>query len=192
MASIANRIFADKIKEAEFVQPPEYHGKKLIVKAWSGDLDNPSVLQRRTIKYGQPSVTMRIAGKDRLYKINYLDKGLIKQDGKNLVYDTHFLNTVGGMRFHEYPEDIDSEEAYTVFKNNGVDMYVKKGGISQRIFLLLLAMVSIGMVVSAVLAIYTINAQAQSAVDAKNLISLSGKISALEAQVQNMGGKPVY
>lgn len=129
MTTLVERDTADN--EQDLVIPSELKNKKIICRVWSdtGANNTPVVLSKRKIKYGQPTFNARIGGKDRLYKVNYRTKGLIKQEGKLMYYDTHFLNSVGGLAFHEFQEDIDSEEAYTVFKNNAVNMYVKKGGI---------------------------------------------------------------
>lgn len=120
-------------------------GKKLRVKVWSnnGENETPRVLTTLKTKYGQPAVTWRAKGGKRMYQIDYEHKGAIKQEGKTLVYDTVFDNAVGALTFYEHDEDIDSGQAYTMFLNSAVNMYVKKGGIP----LLYLIIAMIGMVV---------------------------------------------
>lgn len=124
-------------------------GQKLLCRVWSdtGENSTPVRLAKKTIKYGAPNFSVKVAGKDRFFKINYEEKGLIKQDGKQLVYDTHFNNTVGGLSFHEFPEAMDSDQAYTVFRNNAVDMYVKKGGIPFLWLVLALGVAMVAMIV---------------------------------------------
>lgn len=121
-------------------------GKKLKVKIWSnnGEHETPRVLHTAKTKYGQPHVTWRAKGGKRMYQIDYEHKGAIKQDGKSLIYDTVFDNAVGALTFYEHDEDIDSGQAYTMFLNSAVNMYVKKGGIP----LIYLIVAMIGMVVA--------------------------------------------
>ena len=195
MASLLGKVRPDR---QDFIPLPEHKGKHLYVRVWGGsrgernDLTQPHLVAKpKKIPYGQPSVSMKIGGKERLYKINYQTDGMIKQEGKRLYYDTHFLNQVGGLRWYEFPEDLDAEEAYTVFKNNGVEMYVKKGGISTKILIMILAITAIAMVGVMVMASYTFPTMQQNTVNEKNNIALSNKIDQLRAQVQSLGGKPV-
>lgn len=138
--------------EHDYLTPAEFKGRKIICRVWSdtGENNTPMVLAKKKIKYGQPDFSVKIGGKSRMYRMNYRTKGLIKQEGKILYYDTHFANAVGGLAFYEFKEDIDSEEAYTVFKNNAVNMYVKKGGIPA----VLLYIAFIGMIILAVALAY--------------------------------------
>lgn len=123
-------------------------GKKLVCNVWSdtGVKSTPTRLARKTVKYGAPHFIVKIGGQQRFFKINYETKGMIKQAGKQLVYDTHFSNTVGGLSFYEFPEAMDSDQAYTVFRNNAVDMYVKKGGIPFLWLILAMAVALVAMV----------------------------------------------
>ena len=118
-------------EEPEIIIPPEFQNKKLICRVWSntGEQSTPNLLGKKKVKYGVPEFSIKIGGKMRLFRIIYKIKGVIKQEGKHLYYDTVFNNTTGALAFYEFPEDMDSEESYTVFKNNAVNMYVKKGGI---------------------------------------------------------------
>jgi len=172
--------------------PPEYKNKKLIVKIWSdtGENGTPQVLFKRTVKYGTPFVTAKIAGKDRLFKINYRTKGVIKQDGKKLYTDIHFLNAVGSLAFYEFKEDMDSEEAYTIFKNNAVNMYVKKGGISPMTLYICIGAICAMGIGYAIVSPYIIQSIQQHEVDIKDLTSASAKIQALRDQVVKLGEIP--
>lgn len=174
----------DKTEEA--ILPPEYKGKKILCKVWSdiGENSNPHMVGKKEVKYGTPTFNIKIGGKDRLYKINYRQRGYIKREGKRLIYDTHFLNTVGGLSYHEYPEDMDSEETYTVFKNNAVNMYVKKGGIPQ--WYLLIAMAIAGIALIALMVTVPPAMQAQEEVK-----FLDQQITALKAENQRLqSGQP--
>lgn len=104
------------------------YGKKILCKVWNNDMDE--VLGKATIKYGTPYFNVKIGNQKRKFKVNYNTEGTIKQDGKMYVYDTNFDNTVGAMRFYSFSEHevIASDEAYTVFDNNAVKLYVQKGG----------------------------------------------------------------
>lgn len=206
MASLVRSIKPRKDND-DFTPSPELKGKFLWVRVWGGsrsqiknDGDNgnsviiphPHLLAKpKKIPYGKPEVVFKIGGKERLYRINYNTEGMIKQEGKRLYYDTYFNNTVGGLRLYEYPEDMDAEETYTAFKNNGVRMYVEKGGIKMIVLIIVAIFGMVGLVGLVIMAPYTANANAQHDTDQKNLIGLSSKIDQLRAQIQNMGAKPI-
>jgi len=173
--------------EQSFI-PPELKGKKLYCRVWSdtGENGTPQVLARKTLKYGTPEFHVKIGGKDRVYKINYISRGIIKQDSKKLIYDVHFLNTVGGLSFHEFPEDMDSEEAYTVFKNNAVNMYVKKGGIPMWYLLIAMGVALVGFI--AIIAVVPSALQAQDEVKQLDALvtQLKGQNAVLQAQNEQL------
>lgn len=127
-------------------------GKTILCQVWNDKLDN--VLARKKVKYGTPYFNVKIGGRTRRYKINYDTDGVIKQNGKLWVYDTDFSNTIGAMKFSSFSEHevLDSDEAYQVFENNGVKMYVSKGGIP----LLYLAICMIAVVAMAFAIIATV------------------------------------
>lgn len=169
-----------KKEEEESIIPEDLKGRKLYCRIWSdtGKNGTPHTLGKiKKIKYGQPFFNAKIGGKDRMYKINYRTKGLIKQEGKKLFYDVHFLNTVGALSFYEFPEDMDSEEAYTTFKNNAVNMYVKKGGIPPLVLYICLAIALVAMI--ALIAIVPSAFSAQESVK-----GLDAQVTALKAENQ--------
>ena len=203
LASIADKVFKNAITNSteqsekellakeKWTQPPELKSKKITVRAWSSQHGTPHVVGKKTIKYGQPLTVIKIGGKERVYRINYREHGMIKQEGKFLYYDTSFLNTVGGLSFHEYPEDMESSETYEAFLHNGVDMYVKKGGISLKVLIIVAIIGAIGVMGLAIESIYTSSTMQQNDANSKNLIKLSGMIDQLRAQIQNLGAKPI-
>lgn len=174
----------------DFIIPPEFKGRKIICRIWSDNGKNatPMVLAKKKIKYGQPDFSVKIGGKMRMYKMNYRTKGLIKQDGKFLYYDIHFSNALGGLVFYEFNEDVDSEEAYTVFKNNAVNMYVKKGGIPA----ILLYVSFIALIIMAVALAYvsptTINMQTQVKELDTQITTLKQQNAILQQQLNNALG----
>lgn len=177
-------------EDNEVVLPSELRNKKLVCRLWSdtGENSMPSVLARRKVRYGQPTFNAKIGGKDRFYKINYKKAGAIKQEGKQLYYDTHFLNTVGALSFNEHDEDVDSEEAYTVFKNNAVNMYVKKGGIPPMLLYIAFAMVMVLVVVIAYIAPSFVSAtQSMEELD-KQVTALKQQNAILQQQNTVTGG----
>lgn len=161
--------------------------RKLICRVWASP-DEPFSLAKKTVKYGTPSFHVKIGGKDRLYKINYTADGCIKQEGKKLYYDTSFSNTTGALRFFEFPEDMDSEEAYTALENNAVNMYVKKGGIP--LMYLMVAMLAVVAMAFALIFIVPPSLQAQEQVkelDAK-ITTLTKDNTILRQQLQQEQG----
>lgn len=147
-------------------------GKKLICRVWNNEHDD--VLAKKTIKYGAPYFNAKIGGRDRKYKVNYDTKGCIKKDGKVHIYDIVFDNTVGALRFHSFSkhEVMDSDEAYQVYENNAVKMYVSKGGIP----LIYLAIAMIAVVAMAFAIIMTV----------PNGLNASEKVDELDKQVTQL------
>src|SRR5574341_214589 len=172
---------------SEQVLEPSFKGKKLICRVWDNPKD-PYCMAKKKVTYGSPYFKAKIGGKDRLYKINYNTEGCIKQDGKQLIYDTTFKNTTGALRFFEYPEDMDSEEAYTALENNAVNMYVKKGGIPMWYLLIAFAVAGVGFV--ALIAIVPSALQAQDEVKQLDLqvTQLKKDNAVLSAQLASQGG----
>lgn len=192
MASLLNKVNKkdSQSEEEKFIQFPEHKGKKLLIKVWSSDKVNPHVIAKKKIPYGQPYTNIRFAGKDHRYKINYQSEGMIKQEGKEFIYDTHFDNTVGGLAFHEYPEEMDSSEVYDTHINNGVDLYVKKGGIRPILLYICIGIIGVAMIGLIYFAQYALGLQSNNDINQKNLISLSAKIDTLRDQVKQLGGVP--
>src|SRR5688572_25843469 len=139
--------------------PPEFKGKKLTCRIW--DKDGLRTLRKGIkIPYGKPYFNCKIGSKDRFFKVNY-NNGFIKVIDGKMYYDTAFDNTLGAfaLRNIEFPEDMDSEEAFTVFKNNAVNMYVKKGGIP--LLYLLICMIMVTVMAFAIIATVPAGLQAQ-------------------------------
>lgn len=135
--------------------PPEFKKRKLICRIWN-EKCNRTLRKPVVIPYGKPYFSAKIGTKDRFFKVNYDLEGMIKYDNGKLYYDTVFDNVVGGvaLRNYEFPEDMDSEEAYTTIKNNAVNMYVKKGGIP----LLYLMVAMLAVIVMAIAIVATVPA----------------------------------
>lgn len=127
--------------------PPEYRGKKLKCRIWNED-GTRTIRRPVTIPYGKPYFTCKIGTKSRFFKVNYMTKGMIKNIDGRLYYDIAFHNSLGALALGniEFPEDMDSAEAYTVFQDNAVNMYVKKGGIPQIYLLVAMAVAGICMI----------------------------------------------
>lgn len=137
----------DKSKKVshEVPIPPEYKNKRLICRVWD-EKGIRTISKAKKITYGQPFFNVKIGKKDRLFKVNYNTEGMIKVIDGKMYYDTTFDNSVGGLSFHEFPEDMDSEEAYTIFKNNAINLYVKKGGIPPMVLYICLAVAFVSMI----------------------------------------------
>lgn len=169
---------------------PIIKGKKITVKIWSNDAISPNKLYEKEIPYGQPYLDVRFGKDDRRYKINYRTKGMIMQEGKKHIYNTSFNNHVGGLSFHEYPEEMDSSEVYDTHVNNGVDMYVKKGGIRPILLYICIGIIAVAMIGLIYFAQYALGLQSNNDINQKNLIGLSNKIDTLREQVKQLGGVP--
>ena len=146
--------------------PPEYKGRKLKCRIWNED-GTRTIRRPVTIPYGKPYFTCKIGTKSRFFKVNYMTKGMIKNIDGKLYYDIAFHNSLGALALGniEFPEDMDSAEAYTVFQDNAVNMYVKKGGIP-----LLYLLIAMGMVlVMAMAIIATVPAGLQASDNVKDL-----------------------
>lgn len=158
---------------AEIPIPTEYKNKKLYCRVWNED-GTRTLRKRIKIPYGKPYFSCKIGGKDRFFKINYETRGLIKVIDGRMYYDTAFDNALGAFALGniEYPEDMDSAEAYTTFKDNAVQMYVKKGGIP-----LLYLMIAMGMVMIMAIAIIA---------TVPSGLSASEQVKDLDAQVTEL------
>lgn len=181
-----------KILEAIPV-PPEYKGKKLHCRIWNEE-GTRTIRRPVTIPYGKPYFTCKVGTKDRFFKVNYSTKGLIKVIDGKMYYDIAFDNSLGALALGnvEFPEDMDSEEAFTVFKNNAVQMYVKKGGIP--LLYLLFAMIAVTAMAFAIIATVPAGLQAQDNVKfldsqvtqlKKDNAILQQQLSQAQAQVNN-------
>lgn len=166
------------------------YGKKILCRVWNREMTE--VLARRIVKYGTPYFNVKIGDTKRKFKINYDVEATIKRDGKVYTYDTNFDNTIGAMRFYSYSEHevIASDEAYTVFEDNAVKMYVAKGGIPM--LYLLIAMIMTGAMAFAIILTVPDGLQAQEQRDlldaeltkAKQDIAIKNQqIQQLQAQV---------
>lgn len=154
-------LTAEQVKILEHIPvPPEYKKKKLICRIWNEE-GTRTIRKPIKITYGKPYFTCKVGTKDRFFRVNYSTKGIIKIIDGKMYYDIAFDNTLGGIALGnvEFPEDMDSEEAYTVFKNNAVNMYVKKGGIP--LMYLLVAMIAVTVMAFAIIATVPAGLQAQ-------------------------------
>lgn len=174
---------------SEIPIPEEYKKKKLYCRMWN-EKGTRTIGKPKKVTYGTPFFTTRIGGRQRYFKIIYNTEGMIKLIDGKFYYDTTYDNTLGGLALRniEFPEDMMSEEAYTTFVNNGVNMYVKKGGIP-----LLYLMVAMGMVlVMAIAIIATVPAGMQAQEQVKQLdtqiTALKQRNIVLEQQVQQFTG----
>lgn len=164
------------------------YGKKILCRVWNKEMD--TVLARKTISFGTPYFIVKIGNQKRKFKVNYNAESTIKQDGKMYLYDTDFDNTVGAMRFYSYSEHevIASDEAYTVFDNNAVKLYVQKGGFPMWY----LAVAMIAVVVMAFAFILTVpdGMQAIEQRDTldKTVTSLRQENAVLKQQLQQQSG----
>lgn len=162
-------------------------GKKIICRVWNEEHDD--VLAKTEVKYGAPYFNVKIGGRDRKYKVNYNMKGCVKQDGKLFLYDTVFDNTVGALKFHSFSkhEVMDSDEAYQVFENNAVKMYVSKGGIP----LIYLAIAMIAVVAMAIAMIATVPSGLQANENVKfldqQITQLRQQNAILQQELNNRG-----
>lgn len=160
-------------------------GKKILCRVWNKDMDD--VLAKTTVKFGTPYFNVKIGNQKRKYKINYNADATIKRDGKIFLYDTDFDNTVGAMRFYPYSdyEVIASDEAYTVFDNNAVKLYVQKGGFPP----IYLAIAMIAVIVMAFAMILTVpdgmNASQQRDVLDAQVTALKQDNAVLRQQLQS-------
>ncbi len=127
---------------SEIPIPDEFKKKVLYCRIWNEN-GTKTIGKSKKITYGTPYFTMKVAGRKRFFKINYSVQGMIKNIDGKLYYDTTYDNTLGALALRnvEFPEDMMSEEAYTSFVNNAVNMYVKKGGIPLTYLLIAMAMV---------------------------------------------------
>lgn len=168
-------------KAKGFVMNHTLAGKKLLCRVWSdtGENTTPQVLAKKKITYGQPTFAVKIGSKKRYFKVNYTTKGVIKQDGKLLIFDTHFSNTIGALSFYEFPEAIDSDIAYTVARDNAVDMYVKKGGIPMLYLLIAMAVAMVAFIAIIVVLPPALQAQEQ-------LKELDKQVSVLKQENANL------
>jgi len=169
MATVAQ----PKPKSDDYIPIPELQKHKLICRIWNED-GTRTIAKPVVIPYGQPTFTKKIGKKDRLFKVNYYDEGMIKVIDGKMYYDTTFDNAVGGLSFKEYPEDAESSEIYTIFNNNAVKMYVQKGGIP-----LIYLMVAMGMAMCAFIAIIVVIPDGLHAKD--QVKDLDNQITALRA-----------
>lgn len=148
-----------------------------------------TIAKPKKIPYGMPYFTSKIGGKQRYFKVNYYTEGMIKNIDGKMYYDTAFDNSVGGfaLRNYEFPEDMDSEEAYTIFKNNAVNMYVKKGGIP-----MLYLLVAMGLAFACIIAVIaTVPAGLKASEQVKDLdnqvTSLRQQNAVLQQQLAQAG-----
>jgi len=172
--------------------PEDYKGYKLFCRVWN-ETGTRTLGKPKKVPYGMPFFSAKVGGKMRYFKINYYTLGMIKNINGRMFYDTVFDNSTGGsaLRNYEFPEDMNSEEAFTIFKNNAVNMYVKKGGISPMVLYICIAIIGITSMGLVIMGPYVINAMQQHDVDIKDLTSASGKIQALRNQVVALGEKPL-
>lgn len=172
---------------------PDLMGKKLVCKVWDSDGSTgvPRRLAKKTVKYGAPSFTAKIGGVKRLFQINYEDFGAIKQEGNFFVYDTTFDNTTGSLAFHEFPEEMDSSQAFTVFLNTAVKMYVAKGGIPLHYLIIAVFGALFIAGACAYLGVEVSKLNQQHQVDINDLTTASQTIRNLRTQVTGLGGIPV-
>lgn len=171
--------------------PEEYKKKTLHCRMWN-EKGNRTIGKPKKITYGKPYFTMKIAGRDRYFKVIYNIEGMIKNIEGKLYYDTTYDNSLGALALRnvEFPEDMLSEEAYTVFINNAVNMYVKKGGIP--LLYLLIAMIMVVVMAIAIVATVPAGLGAQDQVKEldKQVTALKGQNLALQSQLQAYtGGK---
>lgn len=173
--------------------PEEFKNKKLFCRIWNED-GTRTLRKPVKIPYGRMFFTAKIGGKNRYFKVNYITKGFIKNIDGKMYYDIAFDNSLGAFALGniEFPEDMDSEEAYTVFKDNAVNMYVKKGGIP--LMYLLFAMIAVIVMAIAIVATVPSALTAQEQVkdlDAQvtslkqNNAILTQQNAQLQAQVNN-------
>lgn len=169
--------------------PPEFKNKRLYCRVWNED-GTRTLRKAVKAKYGQPFFTAKIGGLSRYFKINYETKGFIKVIDGKMFYDCAFDNTVGAFALgnREFPEDMDSAEAFTVFKDNAVNMYVKKGGIP--LLYLLFAMVAV--IVMAIAIVATVPAGLSAQENVKDLdaqvTTLKQEKAVLQQQLNNLIG----
>lgn len=132
----------------EFV--PQTARGKILLQVWHVDIQaktRPYRVAKKWFKYGKKYVTLRIAGLERKYQIDYHDVGAFKQSGKHYVYDVDFTNAIGALSFYPYPKEVDSRQAEIMLQDGAVDSYIKKGGIP--LYYMLIAMVGIIVVAGA-------------------------------------------
>lgn len=165
---------ASELKNIEL--PPEFKGKKLYCRVWN-EKGTRTLARPKKIPYGMPYFTTKIGGKNRFFKVNYYTDGMIQNIEGKMYYNIAFDNTVGGfaLRNHEFPEDMASDEVYTAFVDNGLQMYVKKGGLPMIYFAI--AMIVALVCVIAVLATVPAGLGAQ-----ENVKVLDAQVTALKGE----------
>jgi len=171
------------LEETKNFIPHDITGKKLIIRAWSqeGYKTPAKVLAYKKIRYGAPHAILKVAKVQRMYKINYEHMGGFKQIGRRLYYDTMFDNATGALSYSEFPEDVDSTQAFDMFKDSAVKAYVAKGGLKMIYFIIAItgAMLAIGGLLY--FASQALQLSNQHTVDFKDLTNAESRIRADES-----------
>src|SRR2546426_2872646 len=169
--------------------PLEYKNRKLYCRIWD-ETGTRTLVKPKKVPYGIPFFSAKVGGRDRYFKINYNTRGMIKSIDGRMFYDTAFDNATGGyaLRNYEFPEDIDSEEAYTIFKNNAVNMYVKKGGIPMIYLMVAMGIALVAMIM--IIAVVPAGLQAQDQVKEldKQVTVLKAQNQVLQKQANELSG----